>query len=60
MNEGSAVLIVPNTKDGLSALKYLASELVKHDIYVKLVTKQEFDKHINLLKGDSNARSNNH
>lgn len=55
MTENTAVIIVPNTKSGLDALKYLSSELVKHDIFIKLVTKKEFDLHVELLKGDSNA-----
>jgi len=55
MSNKSAVLIVPNTKDGLSTLKYLASEIVKHDLLIKLVTKKEFDLQVKLLKGDSNA-----
>jgi hypothetical protein len=55
MAKNSALIIVPNTKSGLDSLKYLASELVKHDILIKLVTKKEFDLHVQLLKGDSNA-----
>lgn len=55
MNNNSAVLFIPNTKDGLDSLKYLASEIVKHDLLIKIVTKKEFDLHVNLLKGDSNA-----
>ena len=55
MSDKSAVLIVPNTKDGLASLKYLASTIVKHDLLVKLVTKKEFDLQIKLAKGDSNA-----
>lgn len=52
MNNNSAVLVVPNTKEGLASLRYLASELVKHDILIKLVSKKEFDLHIKLLKGN--------
>jgi hypothetical protein len=55
MAKNVAVMIVPNSKDGLEGLKYLASELVKHDILIKLVTKKEFDLHVKLLKGDLNA-----
>jgi hypothetical protein len=47
-----AIMIVSNTKDGLAALKYLANEIVKNDILIKLVTKKEFDT---IAKGDSNA-----
>ena len=55
MVKNTALMIVPNTKSGLDGLKYLASELVKHDILIKLVTKKEFDLHVQLSKGDSNA-----
>lgn len=54
MTSNSAVMIVPNTKDGLNILKYLASELVKQDVFIKLVTKKEFDRIVKLdTKGDS-------
>jgi len=55
MKPNKAVIIVPNTKAGLDSLKYLASEIIKHDLLIKLVTKKEFDLHVRLLKGDSNA-----
>jgi len=48
-------MIVPNTKDGLFAVKYLSSKLVEHGILIKLVTKKEFDLQVKLLKGDTNA-----
>lgn len=53
MPSNSAVMVVPNTKDGLSSLRYLASEIVKYDILIKLVSKKEFDLHINLLQGET-------
>lgn len=52
MKNNPAIIIVPNTKEGLSALKYLAGEITQHDILIKLVSKKEFDLHIKLLKGD--------
>jgi hypothetical protein len=45
----TAIMIVPNTKDGLAAVKYLANEITEHGILVKLVTKKEFDI---VVKGD--------
>lgn len=50
--KNSAVLLIPNTKDGLSSLKYLASEIIKHDVLIKLISKKEFDLRIKMIKGD--------
>ena len=49
MIDKSAIMIVPNTKEGLASLKYLASTIVKYDLLVKLITKKEFDLQIKLL-----------
>ena len=48
-----AIMIVPNTKDGLEAIKYLRNEITEHSILVKLVTKKEFDLNVKNYKGDS-------
>lgn len=53
MNKNSAIMIVPNTKDGLATLKYLASEIIKHDIFIKLVNKKQFDLVVKHVKGDT-------
>jgi len=47
-----AIMIVPNTKDGLEAIKYLSNQIVKNDILIKLVSKKEFDLSIKNIKGD--------
>ena len=47
-----AIMIVPNTKDGLAAIKYLSKQIVENNILIKLVTKKEFDT---IVKGDLNA-----
>jgi hypothetical protein len=38
-----AIMIVPNTKDGLWAVKYLSKKLIEHNVLIKLVSKKEFD-----------------
>jgi hypothetical protein len=53
MNENSAILVVPNTKDGLAIVKYLANEISKQDIYIKLVSKKAFDLIVKNTKGDT-------
>jgi len=37
-------MVVPNTKEGLSAIKELAKQIVDNEIFVRLVTKKEFEK----------------
>jgi hypothetical protein len=44
------VMIVPNTKDGLEAIKYLSKQIVDNHILISLVSKKEFDT---IAKGDS-------
>lgn len=46
-----AIMIVPNNKDGLFAVKYLSSKLVEHGILIKLVSKKEFQA---MVKADTN------
>jgi hypothetical protein len=43
MTKSSVVLIVPNTKEGLAALKELVNITVKYDMFIKIVSKKEFD-----------------
>jgi len=43
MNEDSVVMVVPNTKEGLSAIKSLAKQITEYKIYIRLVTKKEFE-----------------
>ena len=38
-----AIMTVPNTKDGLAAIKYLRKQIVENNILIKLVSKKEFD-----------------
>lgn len=56
MNKNPIVLVVPNTKDGLSTIKELAKQIVDNKILVKLVSKKEFERGFTQnKKGDSNA-----
>jgi hypothetical protein len=48
-----AIMIVPNTKDGLYAIKYLANEITEHNILIKMVSKKEFALVVKNAKGDS-------
>jgi hypothetical protein len=48
----SAVMIVPNTKEGLDTIKYLSKQIVGNDILIKLVSKKEFAQVIKNTKGD--------
>ena len=47
-----AIMIVPNTKDGLWAIKYLRKQIVENDILIKLVSKKEFDLSVKDAKRD--------
>ena len=44
MPDNPAVMVVPNTKAGLDAIKYLRQQLTDNNILIKLVSKSEFDK----------------
>jgi hypothetical protein len=55
MTKNQAVMIVPNTKDGLSAIKELAKQIVDNEILIRLVSKKEFEARFINTKGDSNA-----
>jgi hypothetical protein len=50
-----AIMIVPNTKDGLEAISYLRKQIVENGILIKLVSKREFDLVVKNYKGDKNA-----
>jgi hypothetical protein len=43
MDKDSVVMVVPNTKEGLSAIKSLAKQITENKIYVRLVPKKEFE-----------------
>ncbi len=47
-----AIMFVPNTKDGLEAIKYLRKQIVENNIFIKLVSKKEFDLMAKDTKGD--------
>lgn len=49
MKNNYVVMITPNIKQGFSALKYLAKELSKHNVFIKLLPKKEFDAYTKLL-----------
>jgi hypothetical protein len=44
MSKNPIVMVVPNTKEGLSAIKELSKQIVDNKIYVRLVTKKEFER----------------
>jgi hypothetical protein len=46
MDKSKVVMTVPNTKDGLETIKYLSKQLVENNIFIKLVSKKEFDSNI--------------
>ena len=52
MSKNSAIMIVPNTKEGFETLRYLSRQLVNNDIFIKLVSKKEFDLVIKNTKGE--------
>lgn len=43
MSENKIVMVVPNTKEGLSVIKELAKQIVDNKILIRLVTKKEFE-----------------
>jgi hypothetical protein len=43
MNKNDVIMIVPNTKNGLAAIKYLSKQITENNILIKLVTKKQFD-----------------
>lgn len=43
MNKNSVVMVIPNTKDGLLAIKELAKQIVDNKIFIRLVSKEEFE-----------------
>ena len=55
MAKNPVVMIVPNTKDGLAAIKELAKQIVDNEILIRLVTKKEFEAGFINYKGDLNA-----
>ena len=50
MNDNQIVMVIPNTKEGLSAIKELAKQIVDNKILIRLVTKKEFELGFALTK----------
>lgn len=53
-----AVMIVPNTKDGMWVIKYLSKQLIENNILIKLVNKKEFDSLAKVNKCPAHTKVN--
>jgi hypothetical protein len=55
MDIPKVVLVVPNTKEGLNTLKELVHITMEHNMFIKIVSKKEFNL---LVKGNTKGAKN--
>lgn len=51
--ETKGLFIVPNTKNGLWAIKYLAKEITKYNLLVKIESKKDFTIRVKLMEKEN-------